>query len=211
LLLVACSGGDTPKAISDVPADDTSQGNMSGSAGSAGSNSAGGPITGSQGSGFYKVGDTIDPTTSWHGYAENSSEEIVISISDFYDPTGSKGIAALLITEGSTDCPACVTEAMDLPGHIAGSWAKNGIKVLQLMVSDATGKAATSGTALQWGKKVHATWPVAADPDFTFAQAGNNPYPIQVIVDPRTMKIVARISGYHTTYPELDSLAEKNK
>lgn len=212
---MACSSGDGPQAIGDAPDDTPSQGSQGGAAGSGGTGGGGqggsnDPTTTGPSDGFYKVGDKLDPATSWHGYAEGSSEEIVISMADFYDPMGSKGLAAVLITEGSTDCPACITEAMDLPGHVAGSWSKNGVKVLQLMVSD-QGKDASSGTALQWGKKVHATWPVAADPDFTFAAQGENPYPIQVVIDPRTLTIVARIAGYHTTYPELDALAEKNK
>jgi hypothetical protein len=216
---VACSSGDGgPRAISDaadVPDPGTGSGGAGGT-GETGGSAAGGkagsdPVTSGMGSEFYKVGDKLDPATGWHGYLEGSTEESVITLGDFYDPSGSKGIAALLITEGSTDCPACVTEAMDLPGHVAGSWKTNGVKVLQLMVSDATGMAATTGTAAQWSKKVHATWPVAADPDFTFATAGENPYPIQVVIDPRTLTIVARITGYHSTYDSLDSLAEKNK
>ncbi|MCS6901319.1 MAG: hypothetical protein RMJ98_16805 [Myxococcales bacterium] len=159
---------------------------------------------------FLAVGDKLQPDLAWQGYSPDSNELGVLSLADFHDPTGALGIRALLITEGQADCAPCVAEAKDLAAKMSGPWKDKGIRVLQLLVSDAKGNPASSATALAWRSKTKAAWPVGLDPGFTFAQIGHNPFPIQVVIDPRTLTIVARIEGYRAELPEVEVLAEKN-
>lgn len=204
-LLLAC-GEDRPRPISESgstaglpPAGGGGQGNSAGAPGN--------PATGA----FYNVGDTLDPTLSWQGYTEGSDELGTISLADYHDPTGALGVRAILLTEGQADCAPCVAEAKDLTAKMAGKWKDKGIKIIQLLVSDALGKPASSFVAFTWKNKVNASWAVGLDPQFTFAQNGSNPYPIQVIIDPRTLTIVDRIEGYRAELPEVEALAEKNQ
>jgi hypothetical protein len=173
----------------------------------------GGSGGGSGGNGFvfYSVGDVLDAGLSWQGFAEGSGEPGTITLADYHDPTGEKGIRALLITEGQADCAPCVQEAKVLQKKMAGPWLDRGTRVVQLLVSDASGKPATTSTAQAWKTKIQASWAVGIDPDFTFAQVGSNPYPIQVLVDPRTLTIVDRFAGYRPELPEVEALAEKNR
>lgn len=203
LAICSCSGDDRPGAL--VEADE--------GGGTSGWTSPD-PQGGSGGSGSaahrYKVGDTLPETLRWQGLAAGSVELTTLSLADFYDPTGAKGINALLITEGSPNCAPCTAEAKDLPGRLQGQWGKLGVQVVQLLVDNGNLGPATLTSALQWQKKANASWPIGIDPDFTFAQTGSNPFPIQVVIDPRTLKIVARISGYQSQLPEVDQLAESN-
>ena len=198
-LLACCGGGDHPAAIGDAPDPP------------AASSPSDAPVA-PAGTGLrYSVGDTLDHTLAWQGFVDGSAEASLISVTDYLDPTGARGINALLITQGTTVCPACLKEAQDLPARLAGAWGTLGVKVLQLLVQDSAGAGATTVTAEQWRKATQASWAVAADPGFTFAQAGSNPFPVQILVNPRTLQIVARFDGYHATLPQVDALAQSNQ
>jgi peroxiredoxin len=155
------------------------------------------------------VGDLVAGNLSWQGYAPFASQASTISIQDYYDCDGSKGINALLIINSATWCGACQNEATDLPKHTS-SFQQKGIRVLTLMVENQSGAPATLSTAKTWrdyfGLGAFAT---AADPNFTFAGFGSVGLPLQVIVDPRTMKIVDRIEGY-AGYDAVIQLANEN-
>ena len=199
LLAVACGDDKGPGTVGEPSAPLTPP--SSGGAGGAPS----GPST------FYSVGDPLDASLSWKGYTEGSAELGTITLGDYHDPTGEKGIRAILLTEGQADCAPCVAEAKDLSEKMAGKWQSLGIQVIQLLVTDGSGKPASASTALAWRDKIKAPWPVGIDPEFTFAQIGSNPYPIQVLIDPRTLTLVDRITGYRAELPEVEALAEKNQ
>jgi hypothetical protein len=80
---------------------------------------------------------------------------------------------------------------------------------IQLLLRDDDQDPTTAETALEW-KLIHdATWGVAADPDFIFGRKGTNWLPVRVLVDPRTLKIIARHEGFDD-FPEVDALATAN-
>lgn len=155
------------------------------------------------------VGDVVSGGLSWQGFAEGASQAGTISIQDYFDCDGSKGINALLIINSATWCGACQSEASDLPSH-ASSFKQKGIRVLTLMVENQSHAPATLSTAQTWrnyfGLQSFAT---AADPDFTFAGYGSVSLPLQILVDPRTMEIVDRIDGYYG-YSAVIQLANQN-
>ena len=209
--LVACGGEEAPGGIADGSTQG-SKGATPGKGGAGGTGSVGAPgDPPPSNEGFLQVGDVLDPTMAWAGYAEGSSEAGTVTLADYADPDGKKGITALLITEGQADCGPCIKEAKDIVANLPERWTPAGIKVLQLVVSDAAGNPATTAVASTWKQHAAATWAVAADPNFTFAQAGSNPSPTQVLVDPRTLTIVDRLEGYRPELPELEALAAKNK
>jgi hypothetical protein len=157
------------------------------------------------------MGTIVAPTFSWQGYAEGSAQLSTISIEAYFDCDGTKGVNALLVDVSATWCSACQQEAMDLPGQVA-SWTGKGIHVLTLMIEDADQNPATTQTALDWRNAFGLTQiAVAADPNFSFQpSSGDVGLPMQVLVDPRTMRIVEVDQGYSGDYSAVEQLAQQN-
>lgn len=162
-----------------------------------------------------KIGGVIPATKKWSGYAEHQDTVSTIEIADFHDCDGSRQINALLIDESAVWCAACQEEAAELEGKLTGPWADLGIHVLTLMVDDAVqGSGATEKTALAWKTKYKLdAGAVGVDSNLTFAPPGETTIglPLQILVDPRTMKIVDVVEGFSGDYTSLEALAKKNK
>ena len=204
LLVSACSSH--PPALQD------SHGVSGGSGGSGTGGGAGAPQgqTTNADTTRYAEGEQLDPSLSWQGYAAGSDTLGKVSLADYQDPDGSRGVNALLIEEDSVTCPACKVMSGELPGRLAGGWAAEGVAILQLVILDANLKWAGPEAALAWKQAFGASWAVGADPTFTFSRAGKNTLPVQVLIDPRTLTLVHRSFGYQSSYPELDDLVAKN-
>jgi hypothetical protein len=165
------------------------------------------------------VGKIVPPHRHWPGFPEGSkptaaADAVTINLDDYFDCDGSKGINAILIDQSALWCGACEQAAADVNGRLQGPWAKLGIKVLTLLIDDLQpGQAATVASALKWKDMFHLdTQAVVADPQFTFIPPGASSIglPLEVIIDPRTMTIVASDQGYSGDYAQLVQLAEKN-
>ena len=156
----------------------------------------------------------VDATLSWAGFPEGSAEASLVSIAAYHDPDGLKGINALLITEVSFSCHACLIETQDLVKNLAGPWKNLGVRVVQLVIDDATGHIgkSTIASAKAWRDATGATFAVAADPMFSFSHDGQNPMPQVLIVNPRDLSLVSRVEGYEPTATALDvtTLAHAN-
>jgi len=156
-------------------------------------------------------GTKLDGNLSWEGFVDGSDTASTIRLSDFHDPDGSKGIHALLLTQESLTCAFSYDAAEEIQKR-APAWSKDGIEVLQLVVYDDKDEPATVEVARKWKDHFEATWNVAADPEFTFHEIGHNPLPIQIVVDPRTLTVVARAnSNDHRMLTKLEDLAEQNR
>jgi hypothetical protein len=162
-----------------------------------------------------KIGSVVPGSHKWQGYAEHADMVSTISIQDFYDCDGSKNINALLIDESAVWCGACNQEASEMAAKFKSKWDALGVHVLTLMVDDAEqGKGATTTTALNWKTQYKLTdGAVAVDSALSFAPPGESTIglPLQVIVDPRTMKIVDVQEGYSGDYSKLEGLAQMNQ
>lgn len=164
------------------------------------------------------VGQVAPGSFKWSGYAEGTTmatEISEISIDSYHDCDGSKGINALLILTSATWCGVCDGEAQMLNEYMDGGWKDMGIRVLTLMIEDATSKPATTQTAFAWKNAANhklVSTAVAADPGFSFAPSmgGSIGLPYTLVIDPRTMQFVQIQQGSSGGYPELESLAQKN-
>jgi hypothetical protein len=155
------------------------------------------PVSGGGGSGKPTGGGTsFDPTMSWPGFAEGSTELSQITLGSYRDTDGSKGIRVLLVAEVSFSCAACVTESMDIATKLATTWHGQGVKVLQLVVDDPAGGGATTDSVRKWQQATGSQWAVAADPKFSFSHEGSNPMPQVLIIDPRNLTQALRVEGY---------------
>lgn len=183
----------------------------SGSTGSGGT--GGGPTACTYPPGPYgtSVGQVVNPNLSWQGFVPGASTASTISIQDYFDCDGTRGIHALLIAQAAIWCGACQQEAQDLDSLMAGGWTQKGIRVLSLIIEDKSGNPAELKHAQAWKNTFGAkAWGVAADPKFTFAGAGSNGLPLGIVIDPRTMKVVDRSEGYDPYNQALLGLAQKN-
>lgn len=158
------------------------------------------------------VGAVVPGSLQWQGFAENTESEGTVRIADYFDCDGSKGIHALLLDTSATWCFPCKGEAQDIHDKVAESWGAKGIRVITLMFEDASNQPAVVDTARDWRDtyQLQAT-AVVADPDFSFAPPGNSyALPFRVVVDPRTMKIVAIPEKIGDETPILEDLAAQN-
>jgi len=157
------------------------------------------------------VGKIVDPNLSWQGYVEGAATATTISIQDYFDCDGKRGINALFVSQAALWCGACQSEAAELNGHMAGGWTAKGIDVLVLVIEDKMGNPAQLKHAEAWKNTYKANgWSAAADPKFSFKGPGSNGLPLGVIIDPRTMKIIDKSEGYDPTNTTLVQLAAKN-
>jgi hypothetical protein len=160
------------------------------------------------------VGSIVDPSLHWQGFEPGAQQASDISITEFFDCDGSKGINALLVDESATWCGTCQQEAKDIQQQMSGWTTSDGIRVLTLMIQDGSQNPATVATAQQWRDNFGLTdIAVAADPNTPLIDPNEMTVglPVQLVVDPRTMKIVHYEEGYSGSYSALVNLAQKNK
>ncbi len=160
-----------------------------------------------------------DPTPpsslSWQGSTESGAIG-TISLNDYYDPDGSKGINALFVDQSATWCEVCQGLAQQLAMNEKGAWRTQGIHLLTLITQDVQHQPATVSTAVQWKQHFGLDGSaVAADPMVSFRSTIGEqyaPYPYQVIIDPRTLQVATVNAGWDgsTDFPDVTSLAAMN-
>jgi hypothetical protein len=201
-LMVGCSSGNAT-TDGNADANDAGNGNHGGDGGATSCQYPAGPYGLTQGS-------IVPPDLSWQGFAENGDNTpTTIRISDFLDCDGSKGINALLVAEAAYWCDKCVKEAQGtVPLLGPGEWGQKGVHVVTLVVQDFSGNPATITTARNWRTTYQLTQEtVCADPDWTF---GDSAMPLNILIDPRTMRIVYVRGGYGGVDTSVEALANKN-
>jgi thiol-disulfide isomerase/thioredoxin len=154
----------------------------------------------------------VPSNLAWQGYAD-STDVHDIKVSTYFDCLGRKETNALLILTSATWCGYCQQEAQEVQQHMAdeNDWPAKGIKVLTLMIQDLDGRPATDRTALNWRNEFQLDKTiVAADPNATFAPAGQYGLPLLVAIDPRTMEIKDVQQGYSGDHSLIESIAAQN-
>ena len=155
------------------------------------------------------------PSLSWQGSSE-SGAVTTISLGDYYDPDGSKGIHALFVDQSAEWCDVCQGLAQKLAQLTKGSWHAQGIHLLTLITQNVQRQPATVDTAVEWKQHFGLDGSaVAADPLVSFRDTIGEqfaPYPYQVVIDPRTLEVVSVNAGWDgsTDFPDVTSLAARN-
>jgi hypothetical protein len=184
----------------------TSSGTGSGS-GAADGGSAAPPCVPPAGPYGTRQGSVLDPSMAWQGVAAGGATT-TIKLSDYYDCDGTRGVNALLIDVSAAWCGACQSEAPEVDQKLAGSWGQEGVKVLTLMIEDEGGSPATVQTAKSWSTSFGLSHvAVAADPQGTFQVTS---LPTNILVDPRTMKVLSVEGSFDPSGSAVDDLARKN-
>ncbi|HEY5241927.1 MAG TPA: hypothetical protein VIJ22_10695, partial [Polyangiaceae bacterium] len=82
------------------------------------------------------MGDVVDPSLSWQGYLDDGTEAQAVSIRQYYDCDGSKGVNALMLDESATWCADCESQAQRIAPELSSSWKSQGVHVVTLMAED---------------------------------------------------------------------------
>jgi hypothetical protein len=161
------------------------------------------------------MGQVIPGTYTWHGYLPGGTALTTMKASDLYDCDGTKGINAILFDSAALWCGPCQMEASANSPlvQMGGKWQTEGVAWVTLVIQDLNQNPATTANATTWRNefKLQPAY-VFADPSLDFGHAGQNGLPTNVLVDPRTMKVVNIVEGYGgPDDPSVDALALKNK
>jgi hypothetical protein len=211
---VAAGAGGAGDPGGGHPSAPTAAATGSGGAPAGPSASSGGPTQCQYPAGPYgaAVGHVLPPTLSWQGFPENASQQTTVSITDYFDCDGSKGIHALLLITSATWCGVCQQEADVLEAETQGQLGALGARVITLMIENASYQPATAATAEAWKSNFGlVSSAVVADPEISMATSPSFGTPLEVVVDPRTMKVVDRQEGWAGDYPTLVALAQQNQ
>jgi hypothetical protein len=95
-----------------------------------------------------------------------------ISMADYYDPTGARGVNAIYVDLGLTTCMHCRDEARNSQNFYSSLYQPRGVKFISALAD------------------------VLADSSRKFVPPGDVKTPHHVIIDPRTMKVVAEWDGW---------------
>jgi hypothetical protein len=206
LALSACSGKSGAGAPEAGAPGLGAAGGVPGANGSSGG-SAGGTSTASYPPGPYGVGvGKVVENATFYGYPSvTSMVRQTVSLSDYYNPDGTKlttagaPITALLVTVGAVWCNPCQQEAGVL-GAVANKFMPAGVQVIQDLFegTDATtGTAATESDLDTWITGHALPFPVFIDPSKKLA-----PYfevsslPFVMLLDAKTMTNVEEEVGF---------------
>jgi len=127
--------------------------------------------------------------------AHDESALETIAFSDFYDPTGSKGLKLVLIDTAAIWCSACRTEHEGLSAK-NDSYGPKGVAIVGTLFQDAARNPATVRDLGTWVDTFHSNYAMALDPDYQMGSyASAETAPLNLVVDARTMKIEKKLLG----------------
>ena len=135
--------------------------------------------------------------------AANFEQEALerVSLADFYDPDGSKGIKLILVNASAVWCAVCNAEARDI--QVGGKYAeyrKRGVEFVWTLFEDAQGNPATPQDLANWASVYEVDFPMALDPSLKLGIFfSSDATPMNLLIDARTMRIVDKLLGYNPT------------
>ncbi|HEX4336974.1 MAG TPA: redoxin domain-containing protein [Polyangiaceae bacterium] len=134
-----------------------------------------------------------------------------VSLGQFYDPDGAKGVKLLVMTSTAVWCSACKQEYKDMTGNIT-TYEGKGVRFLGALFEDDASQPAQPSDLVLWAKAFNVAFPFALDPDLKLGKFFDvEATPMEMIVDAKTMKIVKISEGWVTQgdgslWSDLDTL-----
>ena len=136
------------------------------------------------------------------GFRDGAGPYTELSLSDYYDPDGAKGIKALYITFGWNGCGACLQEAGNM-NTWETDYSGKGVRLLSALHGDLQNQPTfqvTDSTAQDWINTYGITYDVVVDPTY---QLNNGVKPTSDphgwFVDTKTMQITEVYPGAPST------------
>jgi hypothetical protein len=152
---------------------------------------------------------------SFMGYRNGTGAWTNLQMSDYFDPTGSRGIRALYVTLGEVGCGACVQEAPKI-NDWKTKYAPFGAAFLSALWRGETQNpdgswSATQSTVDGWVAQFKITYDMVADPTIELGSGvAPTDNPNGYLVDTRTMKIVQHYPGAPGMLMGMDALLKQN-
>lgn len=165
------------------------------------------PCTAWEGPFGSEVDDTFDPLTRWDGFLPEVIEPTQVRVASLATCGGNDEVTAIVVHIDAVWCDVCRSVAGDLADVYETSWRERGVAVVSLVVEDADGNPADLEAAWQW-RAAHGleAMPVAIDPAYDLANDLPDTLPQALIIDPRTMRIHARVTGAVDLTPFIDQV-----
>lgn len=141
------------------------------------------------------------------GYDAIAAE--TIRLSDFYDPDGAKGVEYILLNAVTVWCGVCRLEYEHLAAEdVYGTYSVRGLEVVGVLFEDNDGNPPTFRDLSNWSARYDVRFPFVTDPGFkTGVYFDRDATPMNMIIDAKTMQIVATMTGYDPQiYAQIDRL-----
>jgi len=143
----------------------------------------------------------------WHDpvAAEYDASKLeTVSLSEYYDPDGSKGIKLIWINASAVWCSVCRTEMKDIKNNgVNAQFKPKGVQMLVTLFEDNRSGPAKPSDLHNWGVLPDHSidFPLVLDPGFKLgAFFTSDATPLNMLVDARTMKVVSATMGYSADY-----------
>ncbi|HEY4157158.1 MAG TPA: hypothetical protein VGM29_03640 [Polyangiaceae bacterium] len=118
-----------------------------------------------------------------------------LAFSDYYDPTGSRGVKLILIDTAAIWCSACRTEHQTLSAK-NDQYSPLGLRILGTLFQDAARNPASPDNLKTWVETFDSDYAMALDPDYQMGSyAPAETAPLNLVVDARTMTIELKQLG----------------
>ncbi len=123
-----------------------------------------------------------------------------VRISDFYDPTGSKGTELLLISAVAVWCGVCRTEFAEIESKaVHSTLGARGLQILGILFEDNDAEPARYVDLVNWAKAYGVQFPMVMDPGFKSGiYFDRSATPMNMLIDARTMQILLVMTGYNS-------------
>lgn len=160
----------------------------------------------------------VFPNLTLHGYRDGTGAWTAITLKDYFDPDGSRGINGIYLTVSAPWCAGCVAEARSFPALYRDKYRAKGARLITALVQDGASKPASQKTVDSWIATYGIDYDVVADPELTTVRmdassSGSLALPYNYVIDPRTMRITQINAGpifTGGTIVGLDELLAKN-
>ena len=143
--------------------------------------------------------------------AHDASTLEPVSLADYHDPDGARGVRLMIVNTAALWCSACRIEHETL-GDRARALAPRGLVVLSALFQDRDRKPATLGDLALWVETYATDFPMVLDPDYSFgAYASAETAPLNLVIDARSMTIREKFIGDQPAvmWPYVEALLEQ--
>lgn len=163
---------------------------------------------------YANLAGSVFPPLVLDGYRDGDTTWTKLSMRDYFDPDGTKGVRALAVIVAAQWCGVCQNEAKWVPGAYTGNYQAKGARFITPLIQDLNRKPATRGVADEWRDRFTIPYAVAIDPTLsTLPKAGGAlSLPYVYVIDPRTMRVEKVYSAAQPppTLPALDAVLARN-
>jgi hypothetical protein len=156
----------------------------------------------------------VFPPLSFDGYRDASPLWTKVSMREYFDGDGTKGIDGVVVIVAAEWCEVCKAEARWQPEAYNTTYKAKGAKFITTLIQDSAHKPAVRLTADTWRDYFKLPYAVAIDPTLSTLPkgVGTLKLPYVYVIDPRTMRIEKVYSDAQTpgSIPALDTVLARN-